>query len=108
MALELPRPRLGLRDEGEHVVPGRVRHAVRDPDNIAHIKKHSLSKYCLSVSHVWIWKSMLMSAGCAWLVTATPRSDTVTVTRASFLLRSLAESRILLIAALVSSSPVAR
>ena len=43
VALELPRPRLGLRDEGEHVVPGRVRHAVRDPDNIDHIEKHSLT-----------------------------------------------------------------
>ena len=43
VALELPRPRLGLRDEGEHVVPGRVRHAVRDPGDIYHIVKHSLS-----------------------------------------------------------------
>ena len=40
VALELPRPHLGLRDEGEHVVPGGVRHAVRDPGDVAHIEKH--------------------------------------------------------------------
>ena len=58
VALELPRPRLGLGDEGEHVVPGRVRHAVRDPDNIDHIDNTNTHPFtdvlCLFTNGLWV------------------------------------------------------